>query len=170
MCDDNNIQKYTAAKIIRKLGENNMTYIYDAVRTPRGKGKEEGALASMKPDELVSALVDALQDRTKSNIAPDALILGSVGQVGAQGGNIALTSKFRADLPDATSAFTINNLCVSGLTAINQAAAMVSSGQAETVLAGGVEMMSRVPFMADKADFYTDSTLPTRSRLSLIHI
>src|SRR5690606_22780331 len=103
-------------------------YIYDAVRTPRGKGKPEGALASMKPEELVSGLVDALKQRNKTDMLPDALILGAVGQVGAQGGNIALVSKFRAELPDATSAFTLNNLCVSGLTAISQAAAMISSG------------------------------------------
>ncbi len=145
-----------------------MTFIYDAVRTPRGKGKKEGALASMKPDELVSTLVGSIKQRTNNDVAPDALVLGAVGQVGAQGGNIALVSKFRAELPDATAAIALNNLCVSGLTAIGQAAAMVSCGQAETVFAGGVEMMSRVPFMADKADFYSDATLPLRSRYMLV--
>jgi acetyl-CoA C-acetyltransferase/acetyl-CoA acyltransferase len=145
-----------------------MTYIYDAVRTPRGKGKKEGALASLGSDELVAALIESLTQRTKSEITPEALILGAVGQVGAQGGNIALASKFRAGLPNAMTAFSLNNLCVSGLTAVNQAASMVASGQAQTVLAGGVEMMSRVPFMADKADFYTDATLPIRSRYLLV--
>lgn len=145
-----------------------MAFIYDAVRSPRGKGKPEGALASMKPDELVSNMIQSIKERGTDELAPDALILGAVGQVGAQGGNIALVSKFRAQLPDATAAFSINNLCVSSLTAIGQANALVDSGQAATVLAGGVEMMSRVPFMADKADFYSDTTLPTRSRYVLV--
>jgi len=145
-----------------------MTYIYDAVRTPRGKGKEGGALASLGADELVAALVDSLKSRLKQELQPDALIVGAVGQVGSQGGNIGLVSKFRAGLPDDTSAYAVNNLCVSGLTAIHQASAMVSSGQADSVLAGGVEMMSSVAFMADKADFYTDTTLPLRSRYLLV--
>ncbi|WOJ95886.1 acetyl-CoA C-acyltransferase [Congregibacter brevis] len=145
-----------------------MAYIYDAVRTPRGKGKPQGALASMKPDELVASLARSISERGAGPLAPDALMLGAVGQVGAQGGNIALVSKFRAELPDSTAAVSINNFCVSGLTAMGQAHAMVESGQADSVLAGGVEMMSRVPFMADKADFYSDATLPTRSRYLLV--
>ena len=145
-----------------------MAYIYDAVRTARGKGKEGGALASLGADELVAALVDSLKLRLEQDLQPDALIVGAVGQVGSQGGNIGLVSKFRADLPDVTSAYCVNNLCVSGLTAIHQASAMVASGQADTVLAGGVEMMSSVAFMADKADFYTDASLPLRSRYLLV--
>lgn len=145
-----------------------MAVIYDAVRTPRGKGKSEGGLAARKPDELVAALVEALGERGAGPLTPDALILGAVGQVGAQGGNIALVSKFRAKLPDSTSAVSINNFCVSGLTAMGQAHGLVESGQADSVLAGGVEMMSRVPFMADKADFYTDTSLPNRSRYLLV--
>ncbi|MDO6711584.1 acetyl-CoA C-acyltransferase [Aliiglaciecola sp. 2_MG-2023] len=145
-----------------------MAYIFDAVRTPRGKGKEGGALAAMKPDELVSKLIGALQQRSNYEMKPDALILGAVGQVGSQGGNIALVSKFRAKLPDSTTAFSLNNFCVSGLTAISQAAAMIEAGQGEIALAGGVEMMSSVPFMADNADFYTDRTLPVRSRYLLV--
>lgn len=145
-----------------------MSYIYDAVRTPRGKGKEGGALASKKPDELISNLVDALKIRNKIDLKPDALILGAVGQVGAQGGNIALVSKFRSELPDSMAAFSLNNLCVSGLTAVSQASGMIASGQAKSVIAGGVEMMSRVPFMADKADFYTDTTISLRSRYLLV--
>ena len=92
------------------------------------------------------------------------LLLGCVGQIGAQGGNIALVSKLHSGLPDTAAAYTLNNYCVSSLTAIGQAAAMVSSGQMRNALAGGVEMMSRVPFMADSADYYTDATMPARSR------
>jgi acetyl-CoA C-acetyltransferase/acetyl-CoA acyltransferase len=138
-------------------------YLYDAVRTPRGKATPEGGLASKKPDELIASLVSALESRI-GPASPQALLLGAVGQVGAQGGNIALVSKFRANLPDDTTAVTINNYCVSGLTAIGQAAASVTSGQARQVLAGGVEMMSRVAFLADAADYYGDTSLPKGAR------
>ena len=145
-----------------------MALIFDAVRSPRAKGKLGGSLSSLKPDELVAKLIDAIRHRGGDLLEPDALILGAVGQVGSQGGNVALVSKFRASLPDHTTAFTTNNYCVSGLTAINQAAAMIDSKQATSVLAGGVEMMSQVPFMADKADFYQDNSLPTNSRYLLV--
>src|SRR5690606_34566301 len=139
-------------------------YIYDAVRTPRGKARPDGGLAALKPQELVSGLIGAIGERTDAPVKPDALVVGAVGQVGAQGGNIALVSKLHARLPDETAAFTLNNYCVSGLTAIGQAAAMVKSGQAKSVLAGGVEMMSRVPFMADNADYYADASYDRRTR------
>lgn len=139
-------------------------YIYDAVRTPRGKARPDGGLASLKPQELVGSLIAAISERAGATPKPDALIVGAVGQVGAQGGNIALISKLHARLPDEAAAFTINNYCVSGLTAIGQAAAMVNAGQAKTVLAGGVEMMSRVPFMADNADYYADASFDQRTR------
>ncbi len=139
-------------------------FIYDAVRTPRGKARSDGGLARLKPQDLVAGLIAAIGDRTGVAPKPDALLVGAVGQVGAQGGNIALISKLHAHLPDATSVFTINNYCVSGLTAIGQAAAMVSAGQAKTVLAGGVEMMSRVPFMGDNADYYHDASGDQRTR------
>lgn len=139
-------------------------FIYDAVRTPRGKARPDGGLAALKPQELVSGLIGAIGERTDAPVKPDALVVGAVGQIGAQGGNIALVSKLHAKLPDETAAFTLNNYCVSGLTAIGQAAAMVESGQAKSVLAGGVEMMSRVPFMADNADYYADASYDRRTR------
>jgi acetyl-CoA C-acetyltransferase len=141
-------------------------YLYDVVRSPRGKARADGGLAQLKPQELVRQLCTALDARAGD--APsqrtEALVLGCVGQVGAQGGNIALVSKLHSGLPDAAAAYTLNNYCVSSLTAIGQAAAMVGSGQVRNALAGGVEMMSRVPFMADAADYYTDPTMPARSR------
>lgn len=138
--------------------------IYDSVRTPRGKARPDGGLAALKPQDLVHELVRAISERTNSSMEPDALVLGTVGQIGAQGGNIALVSKMRSGLPDRTSAFVLNNYCVSGLTAIGHAAAMVECGQARSVLAGGVEMMSRVPFMADNADYYADAQFPMHQR------
>jgi acetyl-CoA C-acetyltransferase len=139
-------------------------YLNDVVRTPRGKGRAGGALADLAPHELVAQLVSALHARTGEARQVDGLLLGCVGQVGAQGGNIALVSKLHAGIRDAASAYTINNYCVSSLTAIGQAARLVSSGEAEHVLAGGVESMSRVPFMADQASYYSDATFPTRTR------
>ena len=139
-------------------------YIHDAVRTARGKARPDGGLASLKPHELVGGLIDALEARGHPARSADALILGCVGQVGAQGANVALVTKLHAGLPDDSPAYSLNNYCVSGLTAIGQAAGLVETGQANSVLAGGVEMMSRVGFMADKADYYEDSSFPTRTR------
>lgn len=140
-------------------------YILDAVRTPRAKARPDGGLASMKPHELVAGLIDAIDARNDgAGHRADALILGAVGQVGAQGANVALVSKLHAGLPDSAFAFSLNNYCVSSLTAIGQAANMVEAGGVKTALAGGVEMMSRVPFMGDKADYYEDADFPTRTR------
>lgn len=140
-------------------------YIVDAVRTPRAKARPDGGLASLKPHELVTGLIDALDARNGGAAHQvDALILGAVGQVGAQGGNVALVTKLHAGLPDEAFAFSLNNYCVSGLTAIGQAANMITAGDAKTALAGGVEMMSRVPFMGDKADYYEDASFPLRTR------
>lgn len=140
-------------------------FIYDAVRTPRGKARPDGSLAAIKPQDLVAGLVNALETRVGDvRSRAGMLTLGCVGQIGAQGGNIALVSKFRGGLPDATPAYTINNYCVSGLTAIGQAANAVAAGQIDYALAGGVESMSRVPFMGDKADFYAEAALPPNAR------
>ena len=140
-------------------------FLYDAVRTPRGKAKADGGLSALTPHELVKQQIGAIGARLRHAVmAPEALLLGCIGQVGDQGGHIALISKLHAGLPDATAAHSINNYCASGLTAIGQAAAMVASGQAETVLAGGVECMSRVPFMGDHASYYSDPGFPPRTR------
>jgi acetyl-CoA C-acetyltransferase len=140
-------------------------YIQDAVRTPRGKARADGTLAAIKPQDLVAGLVDALDTRIGAvRERAQSLTLGCVGQIGAQGGNIALVSKFRARLPDTMPACTINNYCVSGLTAIGQANAAIASGIVDHALAGGVESMSRVPFMGDKADYYVETDLPDRAR------
>src|SRR3954468_13805609 len=140
-------------------------YIYEALRTPRGKARPDGGLAKVPPHELIKQLVDGLQSRVAgAQTMADALILGCVGQVGAQGGNIALVSKLHAGLRDEATSYAVNNYCVSGLTAVGQAAAYVANGSFSVVLAGGVECMSRVGFMADKADYYGDASFPTRTR------
>lgn len=139
-------------------------YIHDAVRTPRAKARPDGGLAALKPHELIGGLINAITSRGHDAKAAEALILGCVGQIGAQGANVALVSKLHAGLPDETAAWSVNNYCVSGLTAIGQAADMVQTGRAASVLAGGVEMMSRVPFMGDRADYYADAAFPARTR------
>jgi acetyl-CoA C-acetyltransferase len=140
-------------------------FIYEALRTPRGKARPDGGLAAVAPHELVRQVVDALEARVPgARSAAQALILGCVGQVGAQGGNVALISKLHAGLRDDAVSYVLNNYCVSGLTAIGQAAALVANDAVPVVLAGGVECMSRVGFMADKADYYTDADFPPRTR------
>ncbi|WP_312163210.1 acyl-CoA thiolase [Phenylobacterium sp.] len=139
-------------------------WIYDAVRTPRGKARPDGALAANKPQELVGALVDALEARGCDPRASQAMVLGCVGQIGDQGANIALVSKLHSGVAEDAYAFTLNNYCVSGLTAIGHAATMAAGGAIDRALAGGVEMMSRVPFMGDNAGYYTDASFPKRSR------
>ena len=141
-------------------------HIYDAVRSPRTKGRPGGALATVRPHELVGQLIDALRDRTSADAvdAADALHLSCVGQVGAQGGNLALVSKLEAGLPDACATRTINNYCVGGITAIASGVGAIASGQAELVLAGGVEMMSQVAFLADDASLYADPEVAGKFR------
>ncbi len=138
-------------------------WIFDAVRTLRGKARAEGGLAAMKPHQLIGGLVDALEARGYLPRTAESLILGCVGQVGSQGGHIALVSKLHAGIDDTATALTINNHCVSGLTAIGLAARQVE-GRAVTAVAGGIEMMSQVPFMGDTAAYYTDSSFAKRIR------
>jgi len=133
-------------------------YIFDAVRTPRGKGRPDGSLAAIKPATLVSQLVQALETRNGRDAVAAAghFTLGCVTQTGVQGGHIALSARIQAGLPDSLAALTINNFCVSGLSALADAARRVASGEVDMALAGGVESMSQTPFLADGADFYSD--------------
>tara|TARA_R110000868_G_scaffold6550_2_gene37006 strand:+ start:83194 stop:84408 length:1215 start_codon:yes stop_codon:yes gene_type:complete len=134
-------------------------YLYDAVRTPRGKGKPGGALSSLLPQELLRQLIVALRARNGSEAVDGAtsMTLGCVGQIGAQGGQIALVTKLHAGLPASMQTRTINNYCVSGLTATRLAAFDASGADdGHMRLAGGVEMMSLVPFLADNAHYYND--------------
>jgi acetyl-CoA C-acetyltransferase/acetyl-CoA acyltransferase len=140
-------------------------YIYDAVRSPRGKARPDGGLASLTPPQLLAQVGQAFETRHSGQLAEvEGLYLGCVGQVGAQGGHIALIAKLHLGLGSDAYAQSINNYCVSGLSAVGLAAQAVQTGQATCLLAGGVEMMSRVGFMADKADYYTDTDLPPALR------
>lgn len=126
-------------------------YVYDAVRTPRGRGKKTGSLHSVKPVSLVVGLLDALRER-HPDLDPaliDDLVLGVVSPVGEQGGDIAKTAALAAGLPDTVAGLQLNRFCASGLEAVNIAAQKVRSGWEDLVLAGGVESMSRVPMGSD---------------------
>ena len=138
-------------------------FIYDAVRTPRGKARDGGGLAALTPHELVRQLTCSLDERC-GDTEPDGLVLGCVGQFGSQGGNIALVSKLHSELPDETTALTVNNYCVSGLTAMGLAASKIAVGEWACALGGGVEMMSQAGFLGDCATYYTDTTFPSRTR------
>ncbi|RYD40322.1 MAG: acyl-CoA thiolase [Sphingomonadales bacterium] len=140
-------------------------YLYDAVRTPRGKARPDGGLAGLTPQDLIRQQVAALAARCgETATTPDALLLGCVTQSGAQGGHIAMLAKLHAGLPDTTAAHSINNYCASGLSAIGQAVAKVASGEASHILAGGVESMSQSQFLSDRAAFYGNVELPPRAR------
>jgi acetyl-CoA C-acetyltransferase len=126
-------------------------FLYDAVRTPRGKGKKTGAMHSVKPISLTTGLIDEVR-RRNPGLDPaqiDDIVLGVVSPVGEQGAVIARTAALAAGLPDTVAGVQINRFCASGLEAVNLAAQKVRSGFEDLVLAGGVESMSRVPMGSD---------------------
>jgi acetyl-CoA C-acetyltransferase len=125
--------------------------IYDAVRTPRGKGKADGTLHEVKPVALVTGLIHALLERNPKlqPSAIDDVVLGCVTPVGDQGADIAKTAAIVAGLPDTVAGVQVNRFCASGLEAVNLGAQKVRSGFEDFVLAGGVESMSRVPMGSD---------------------
>ncbi|GAB3652524.1 acetyl-CoA C-acetyltransferase [Nocardioides korecus] len=126
-------------------------FVYDAIRTPRGKGKKDGSLHEVKPVDLVVGLLDAVQERNPSLDVNriDDVVLGVVSPVGDQGGDIAKTAALAAGLPDTVAGVQLNRFCASGLEAVNQAASRVRGGFEDLILAGGVESMSRVAMGSD---------------------
>ncbi|OHC26681.1 MAG: acetyl-CoA acetyltransferase [Pseudomonadales bacterium RIFCSPLOWO2_12_59_9] len=125
-------------------------FIFDAVRTPRGKGKKDGALYSVKPVDLVAGLLRALQVRNGLDTSQvDDIVLGCVTPVGDQGADIAKTAALVADWDEQVSGVQLNRFCASGLEAVNLAAMKVRSGFEDLVVAGGVESMSRIPMGSD---------------------
>ncbi|NYV77601.1 acetyl-CoA C-acetyltransferase [Streptomyces sp. UH6] len=126
-------------------------YVYDAIRTPRGRGKADGALHGTKPVDLVVGLIHETRRRFPDldPAAVDDIVLGVVGPVGDQGADIARTAAILAGLPDTVAGVQENRFCASGLEAVNIAAMKVRSGWEDLVLAGGVESMSRVPMGSD---------------------
>ncbi|MEV6751457.1 acetyl-CoA C-acetyltransferase [Streptomyces sp. NPDC051214] len=133
-------------------------YVYDAIRTPRGRGKANGALHGTKPIDLVVGLIHEIRARFPDldPAAVDDIVLGVVGPVGDQGSDIARVAAIAAGLPDTVAGVQENRFCASGLEAVNMAAMKVRSGWEDLVLAGGVESMSRVPMGSDGGAWFAD--------------
>lgn len=125
-------------------------YIYDAVRTPRGRGKSDGSLHEIQPVDLLATVLKAIKDRHDLDTSYiDDVIMGCVSPIGEQGADIARTAVLAAGYAQSVAGVQVNRFCSSGLEAINMAAAYVMSGQVDMLVAGGVESMSRVPMGSD---------------------
>ncbi|KQO37625.1 acetyl-CoA C-acetyltransferase [Pseudomonas chengduensis] len=132
-------------------------YIFDALRTPRGKGKKDGALYSVKPVQLIAGLLNALQTRNDLDTSQvDDIVLGCVTPVGDQGADIAKTAAMVADWDVSVAGVQLNRFCASGLEAVNMGAMKVRSGFEDLVVVGGVESMSRVPMGSDGGAWVMD--------------
>ncbi|WP_068259971.1 acetyl-CoA C-acetyltransferase [Janibacter limosus] len=133
------------------MPEQPQAVIYDAVRTPRGKGKSSGSLHEVKPIDLTVGLLNAVRERNPGLDAAqiDDLVMGIVSPVGDQGAVLPRIAALKAGYPEPVAGVQLNRFCGSGLEAINQVAARVRSGFEDLFLAGGVESMSRVPMASD---------------------
>ncbi len=133
-------------------------FVYDHLRTPRGKGKAAGSLHEVKPVDLVVGLLDEVKKRNPG-LDParvDDVVLGVVSPVGEQGGDIAKTAALAAGYPDTVAGVQLNRFCASGLEAVNQAAARIRGGMEDLILAGGVESMSNVAMGSDGGAWASD--------------
>jgi acetyl-CoA C-acetyltransferase len=138
-------------------------FIFDHVRTPRGRGKPDGALHELTPVELASQTLAALRDRNGLDTAlVDDVLLGCVSPIGEQGANIARTALLAARYAECVAGQQINRFCASGLEAVNAAAAQVMAGQSLAAIGGGVESMSRVAMGADGGAWYSDPDVAYR--------
>ncbi|HEY0531739.1 MAG TPA: acetyl-CoA C-acetyltransferase [Actinoplanes sp.] len=133
-------------------------YVFDAVRTPRGRGKDNGALHGVKPITLTTGLIDALLARNPG-LDPrriDDVVMGIVTPIGEQGGVLPRSAALLAGLPDTVAGVQLDRFCGSGLEAVNQAAARIRGGWEHLILAGGVESMSRNPMGSDGGAWFLD--------------
>jgi acetyl-CoA C-acetyltransferase len=133
-------------------------FVYDHIRTPRGKGKKVGSLHEVKPVDLVVGLLDEIQERNPG-LDPhrvDDVVLGVVSPISEQGSDIAKTAALKAGYPETVAGVQLNRFCASGLEAVNQAASRVRGGFEDLILAGGVESMSRVAMGSDGGAWASD--------------
>jgi acetyl-CoA C-acetyltransferase len=138
-------------------------YIYDHVRTPRGRGKKDGTLHQVTAVELLSQTLKALRDRNEldTSLVDDAAI-GGVTPIGEEGANIARTAVLNADYAETVAGYQLNRYCASGLVAVNSAAAEIKSGVADMAIGGGVEVMSRVPMGSDGGAWPMDPAVASK--------
>ncbi|MGL6245290.1 acetyl-CoA C-acetyltransferase [Pseudomonas sp.] len=135
----------------------NDAIIYDHVRSPRGKGRPDGALHEVSATALAAQTLSALRDRNQLDTSlVDDVLLGCVMAAGEQGGNIARIAALAADYDQSVPGLQLNRYCASGLEAVNLAASTLRAGEARAIVAGGVESMSRVPIGSDGGAVYTD--------------
>ena len=139
-------------------------YIYDAVRTPRGKGKSSGALHEITALSLGTQVLQAIRDRNNLDTSKvDDVVFGCVSPVGEQGGDIARIAVLNADYAETTAGVQVDRFCASGLEACNMAASKVMTGEADMAIGGGVESMSRVPMGAAGGAWSTDPQVAFKS-------
>ena len=132
-------------------------YIYDAVRTPRGKGKKSGSLHEITSLSLATQVLQAIRDRNELDTSKvDDVVLGCVSPVGEQGADIARVAVLNAEYAETTAGVQVDRFCASGLEACNMAAAKVMTGEADMAIGGGVESMSRVPMGASGGAWSSD--------------
>jgi acetyl-CoA C-acetyltransferase len=144
-------------------------YIYDAIRTPRGKAREDGGLHELRPHDLLECLYRALEERNGLDPAQVGdVLLGCVTQQGEQAGNIAKTSTAYAGWPASVGGLTVNRFCSSSIDAISFGALKIAAGQEQAVVAGGVEMMSRVPMLSDKAAVFVDPAFAAQCHMLMM--
>ena len=125
-------------------------FIYDHVRSPRGRGKQGGSLNPITPINLMTQVLGALRDRSRLDTSIlDDVILGCVTPVGEQGANIARAAAINADYAESVPGKQLNRFCASGLEAVNAAASQIMAGQSDAAIGGGIECMSRVPMGSD---------------------
>lgn len=139
-------------------------FIFDHLRTPRGRGRADGALHSVTPVRLATGLLQALEARAIPDTSRvDDVILGIVGPVGEQGQCLPRIAAIAAGWAETVAGVQVNRFCASGLEAVNMAAAKIMAGQADMIVAGGVESMSRVPILSDGGAWGADPAvaLPT---------
>ncbi|MBP2329657.1 acetyl-CoA C-acetyltransferase [Kibdelosporangium banguiense] len=139
-------------------------YLYEAIRTGRGKAKPGGGLAQHTPLQLLTALLTEISARHGlSGDAVDDVLIGTATQTGAQGGNIARTAAILAGWGETTPGMTLNRFCASGIDAINTAAAYTNAAMAELIVAGGVESVSHTPMYSDHAPLFEDPDVVERT-------
>lgn len=141
-------------------------FIYDAVRTPRGRGKSDGSLHDIQPIQLLTSVLRELRDRNHLDTSLiDDVIMGCVTPIGEQGADIARTAALEAGYGDSVAGVQLNRFCSSGLEAINMAGAYVMSGQVDAIVAGGVESMSRVPMGSDGGALFMNPQIVARHHI-----
>ena len=138
-------------------------FIFDAVRTPRGRGKSDGSLHDVQPIQLLTSVLQELKNRNNLDTSlVDDVIMGCVTPIGEQGADIARTAVLEAGYAESVAGVQLNRFCSSGLEAMNMAAAYVMSGQMDAVIAGGVESMSRVPMGSDGGALFMNPQIVAR--------